>query len=53
MIEISSLTQQDLNYLQSLPLIIAESGEIGSFELGNLKININKMSNYQNKLIKL
>ena len=33
--------------------IIKENGEIGSFELGNLKITINSMDEYQNDLIKI
>jgi glycosyltransferase involved in cell wall biosynthesis len=46
-------TQQDFNIIQQLNDIIKDSGEIGSFELGNLKITINSMDEYQNSLIKL
>jgi hypothetical protein len=41
------------NLIQQLSDIIKESGEIGSFELGNLKITINLMDEYQNTLIKI
>jgi glycosyltransferase involved in cell wall biosynthesis len=39
--------------IQQLNDIIKDSGEIGSFELDNLKITINSMNEYQNSLIKL
>lgn len=48
----ASFHQQDFRTIQVLPQIIQDSGEIGEFELGNLKITINKMNEYQNKLIK-
>ena len=41
------------NLIQQLPDIIKDNGEIGSFELDNLKITINSMNEYQNTLIKL
>jgi hypothetical protein len=46
-------TQQDFTTTQQLNDIIKESGEIGSFELGNLKITINSINEHQNTLIKL
>lgn len=49
----NTFTQQDFTTIQQLNDIIKESGEIGSFELGNLKITINSMNEYQNTLIKL
>jgi hypothetical protein len=49
----NTFTQQDFNLIQQLNDIIKESGEIGSFELGNLKIKINQMKEYQNDLIYL
>lgn len=49
----NTFTHQDFNIIQQLNDIIKESGEIGSFELGNLKITINSMDEYQNTLIKL
>jgi hypothetical protein len=49
----NTFTQQDFITIQQLNDIIKESGEIGSFELGNLKITINSMNEYQTALIKL
>jgi len=49
----NTFNQQDFTTIQQLNDIIKESGEIGSFELGNLKITINSMNEYQNALIKL
>ena len=49
----NTFTQQDFIITQQLNDIIKESGEIGSFELGNLKITINSMNEYQTALIKL
>tara|TARA_R110001592_G_scaffold3996_8_gene22614 strand:+ start:7572 stop:8765 length:1194 start_codon:yes stop_codon:yes gene_type:complete len=43
--------QQDFIYIQQLPEIIKDSGEIGSFELGNLKIIITNLKTYENSLI--
>lgn len=48
-----NFNQQDYNIIQQLNDIIKDSGEIGSFELGNLKITINSMTEYQDTLIKL
>jgi GT2 family glycosyltransferase len=48
-----NFNQQDYNTIQQLNDIIKDSGEIGSFELDNLKITINSMDEYQNTLIKL
>jgi hypothetical protein len=49
----NTFTQEDFSVIQQLNDIIKEDGEIGSFELGNLKITINSMNEYQNDLIKL
>lgn len=43
--------QDDFTIIQNLSEIITESGEIGQFELGNLKITINAMNHYENDLI--
>jgi glycosyltransferase involved in cell wall biosynthesis len=45
-------TQQDFQILQQLSAIIQDSGEIGEFELGNLKIQINDLTTYENEFIK-
>ena len=43
--------QQDFNIIESLSAIIQDSGEIGKFELGNLKITINNLETYEKELI--
>ncbi len=45
-------TQQDFQILQQLSAIMQDSGEIGEFELGNLKIQINDLTTYEKELIK-
>jgi len=45
-------TQQDYQYIQQLSDIFSDSGEIGTFDLGNLYININSLETYQKELIK-
>lgn len=47
----ASFNQQDFQTIQQFTDIIEDSGEIGEFELGNLKIKINGMNEYQNDLI--
>jgi len=49
----NTFTNQDYDLIQQLNDIIKVNGEIGSFELGNLKITINSMDEYQNNLIKI
>jgi len=49
----AKLTQDSFNIIQQLSEIIKESGEIGSFELDIFKIEIKKMDEYQNTLIKI
>jgi hypothetical protein len=44
--------QSDFNIIQQLPEIIADSGTIGEFELGNLKISIFNIESYEMNLIK-
>ena len=44
--------QQDYDIIQKLNDIVKDSGEIGEFKLGNLKIKINSLKEYQNELIK-
>jgi glycosyltransferase involved in cell wall biosynthesis len=46
-------TQNDFNTIQQLSEIIQDSGEVGTFELGNLKITIYSLTEYQNELIHL
>jgi len=49
----NTFTQQDFNYIVQLNEIIKDSGEAGQFNLGNLKITINSLQEYQKDLIKL
>ena len=49
----NKFTQQDFQTIQQLPAIIQDSGEIGVFELGNLRITINSLQEYQNDLVKV
>jgi len=55
LVEIDGKTfnQQDYQIIQELSSIIKDSGEIGEFELGNLKITIAQMNEYQDDLIKI
>ena len=55
MVEINStnFTQNDFQIITQLNAIIKDSGEIGQFGLGNLKITINSLQEYQKDLIKL
>lgn len=48
-----TFNQEDYQVIQQLPAIIQESGEIGKFQLGNLRINIIQMNEYQKELIKV
>jgi len=47
----NNFTQQDYNIIENLSEIIADSGEIGEFNLGNLKIIINDLTTYENTLV--
>jgi len=48
----NTFTQSDFNIIQHLTEIIADSGTIGEFELGNLKIYIFNIESYEMNLIK-
>mgnify|MGYP003134950204 CR=1 FL=1 len=47
----NTLMSSDFGYIQKLSEIISDSGEIGTFNLGNLEITINNMETYENNLI--
>ena len=49
----TSFKQQDMQLISQLSEILQDSGEIGSFELGNLKITINSLETYEKDLIKV
>jgi hypothetical protein len=55
LVEIDSklFTQQDYIYIQQLNDIVKDNNELGTFELGNLKITVNSLTEHQNKLIKI
>jgi predicted transport protein len=45
------LINHDFQVIQKLNDIIKDSGDIGSFKIGNLEITINSLKEYQNELI--
>ena len=45
--------QQDFQYIQQLADILQDSGELGIFYLGNLKIIINSLNTYEKDLINI
>jgi glycosyltransferase involved in cell wall biosynthesis len=47
----NTFNNDDYALIRQLPIIISDSGEIGSFELGNLKINIHSLETHENNLI--
>ena len=49
----NNFTQQDFQYISNLNDIIADSGEIGTFELGNIKVIINNIKDYSKDLISI
>ena len=52
-IDANRFTRQDHEIIQNLSEIIIDSGEIGEFQLGNLKIIINNLTTYETNLIKI
>jgi glycosyltransferase involved in cell wall biosynthesis len=49
----NTLTEEDFRYITQLNEVVKSSGEIGQFTLGNLKITINSLEEYQNNLINI
>jgi GT2 family glycosyltransferase len=49
--DVKRVTQQSFSIIQQLSQIIAQSGEIGEFELDIFKIRIRALNTYQDKLI--
>ena len=49
----NKFTNQDFQLITQLNDIIQDSGEIGEFELGNLKVTITQIKEYQDELIYL
>jgi len=52
-IDAKRMTKDDAAYIFLLPEIIQESGEIGEFRLGNLKITIHHIETHEKNLIKV
>lgn len=52
-IDIKNFSQQDMSYISQLSQIFDEQIEIGEFELGNLKIKVNRIKTYTENLIKI
>lgn len=52
-IDRATFNNQDFQIIQQLSEIVKDSGEVGTFQLGNLTIVINAMTEHQNDLIKL
>jgi glycosyltransferase involved in cell wall biosynthesis len=52
-VDAKRMTNQDASYIFMLPNIIQESGEVGSFRLGNLKITIQTLETYEKDLVYL
>ena len=49
----TQINQEDFVVIQQLAEIIKDSGSIGTFQIGNLKITINSLTEYQTNLIKI
>jgi hypothetical protein len=54
-VEVNSnlFNQQDQNYVMQLSDIIYENGEVGTFELGNLQIQVKSLESFEKDLIYL
>jgi hypothetical protein len=54
-VEVNSnlFNQQDQDYVMQLSDIIYENGEVGTFELGNLKIQVKSLDSFEKDLIYL
>ena len=52
-LDAASFNQDDFKIIQQLPEIIKDSGTIGTFQLGNLFVDIMQMNEYQRDLIKI
>lgn len=50
-IDVSTFTQQDYTFLTQLNDIVAENNEIGMFELGNVKVNVESLESFEQDLI--
>ena len=48
----NNFNQQDFDYINSLNLIIDDSGDVGKFQLGNVNIEIKKINDHSKSLVK-
>lgn len=48
-----TFTQEDFNIIMQLNAIVKDSGQLGQFQIGNVKVTINAMTEYQNTLINI
>lgn len=46
-----TFNNDDYNFIQQLSMILEDSGEIGEFKLGNLKITVKSLQTYEHELI--
>ena len=46
-----NFTQDDFIYIQQLTEILDDSGEVGEFEIGNLKLTVHQIKTYEKELI--
>jgi hypothetical protein len=49
----NKFTQQDFQIIQQLSEILDDSGEVGEFEIGNLKLIVYQIKTYEKELIKV
>jgi hypothetical protein len=50
-IDYKRFSEHDFQYIQMMPEIIQQSGEVGDFKLGNLKVTIHNLETYEKDLI--
>jgi hypothetical protein len=51
--DVNTFNQEDFIIIQQLGDILKDSGEIGTFQISNLTITINSLTEYQSNLIKI
>ena len=51
-IDCSIFNSNDFNYIQNLSALVTQTNQVGKFEIGNLKIHINNLNSFEDKLIK-
>lgn len=51
-IDCSKFNHNDFNYIQNLSALVTQTNQLGKFKIGNLKIHINNLNSFEDKLIK-